>query len=220
MFYSKKTIAIVLGAGVALSACTNPATLGNGSDSHQNAKQGAIIGGIVGAGIGAATAGGNTGKSAATGAIAGAAVGAIIGNELDKQARELEQSLGDEISVVNTGDQLIVSLPNDLTFDTDSAVVRPGLKPDLAELAASMQRYPNTRIEVVGHTDSDGDAAYNQALSERRANSVADEIQAGGVSFDRIRTSGRGENDPMASNLTEEGKALNRRVEILVIPNT
>lgn len=220
MSYSKKSIVLALGAAFALSACTDPATLGTGGDDHARAKQGALIGGLLGAGVGAATAGGSTGKSAVTGAVAGAAVGAIIGNELDKQARELEQSLGDEITVVNTGDKLIVSLPNDLTFDTDSAVVRPDLKPDLAELAASMQRYPDTRIEVIGHTDSDGDAAYNQALSERRANAVADQIQASGVSFDRIRTSGRGEDDPMASNLTDEGKALNRRVEIQVIPNS
>ncbi|MGR3615509.1 MAG: OmpA family protein [Paracoccaceae bacterium] len=218
MTYFIKPTLFALSAVVALGACTDPGSLGGNGD-HAKAQQGALIGGLVGAGIGAATAGGNTGKSAATGALAGAALGGIIGNELDKQARELEQNLGNDISVVNTGDKLVVSLPNDLTFDTDSAAVRPELKGDLAEVAASMQRYPDTSVQVIGHTDSDGDAAYNQALSERRANAVADLLQAGGVSYDRVRTLGRGEDEPVASNLTEDGKSLNRRVEIVVIPN-
>ena len=218
MSYLRRTPFLAFGAVIALGACTDPSTLGS-DGQHRQAKQGALIGGILGAGIGAATAGGNTGKSAATGALAGAAVGAIIGNELDKQEQELKQSLGNDISVVNTGDKLIVSLPNDLTFDTGSASVRSNLKPDLTEVAASMLRYPDTSIQIIGHTDSDGEAAYNQSLSERRANAVADQIQAGGVSFDRIVTTGMGENEPVASNLTEDGKALNRRVEILVIPN-
>jgi outer membrane protein OmpA-like peptidoglycan-associated protein len=97
--------------------------------------------------------------------------------------------------------------------------VRPQLKSDLSKVAASLLRYPDTNVQVIGHTDSDGEASYNVNLSVRRANAVADELQASGVPYTRLRTIGRGEDEPIASNLTEEGKARNRRVEIVVIPN-
>jgi len=206
----------ILAAALGLTACTDPATIGtNGS----NTQQGAIIGGIIGAGVGALTNDSDRGLGAATGAIVGAAAGSVIGNQLDAQERELRQSISnDGITIVNTGDRLIVSLPNDLTFATDSSAISPAVRSDLNKVAASLVRYPNSLVQVIGHTDSDGSASYNQALSERRANAVADQIQAGGVPYNRLAIIGRGEDQPVASNLTPEGKARNRRVEIVVIP--
>lgn len=222
MYISKISTVAVLGTALTLGACTDPATLGAGdpnADPNANAKQGALIGGILGAGVGALSNSSNKTAAVLGGAAVGAFAGGAIGNQLDKQAAELRQQLAnDEISIVNTGDKLIVSLPNDITFDTDSFAVRPALRGDLGKVADNLLRYPETRIQVIGHTDSDGDAAYNQGLSERRANAVADVIQAGGVTFDRIQTLGRGESEPVASNLTPDGKAQNRRVEIVVIP--
>ena len=213
-----RTASIVALGALTLGACTNPAYL-DSNDPHSKAKQGALIGGLLGAGVGALTSDDDKAATIAGSAVAGALVGGLIGNELDKQEAELRQQLDDDISIVNTGDRLIVSLPNDLTFDTDSYFVRPVLKADLAKVADSLQRYPNSTVQVIGHTDSDGEASYNLALSQRRANAVADELQAGGVSYSRIRTSGRGEDEPVASNLDAAGKAQNRRVEIVVIPN-
>ncbi|AXT35137.1 glycine zipper 2TM domain-containing protein [Phaeobacter sp. LSS9] len=216
MMQMKLTTAAIVAAGLGLTACTDPATIGTPGSKTQN---GALIGGLIGAGVGAAANDSDRGLGAVTGALVGAAAGSVIGNQLDAQERELRQSISnDGISIVNTGDRLIVSLPNDLTFATDSSAISPAVRSDLNKVASSLVRYPNSQVQVIGHTDSDGDAGYNQGLSERRANAVADQIQAGGVPYNRVQIIGRGESQPVASNLTAEGKARNRRVEIVVIP--
>ncbi|GAA6193379.1 OmpA family protein [Phaeobacter sp. NW0010-22] len=221
MTISKISLVAVLSATVALSACTDPATLGAQTDPKQNTKQGAIFGGLLGAGVGALANSSNPALGAVVGGAVGAGAGALIGNNLDQQAAELRQQLAnDGITVTNTGDRLIVSVPNDITFDTDSYTVRPALRSDLEKVAQNLLRYPESNVQIIGHTDSDGDAPYNQGLSERRAGAVADVIQAGGVTYNRISTLGQGENDPIASNLNEAGKAANRRVEIVVIPKS
>jgi outer membrane protein OmpA-like peptidoglycan-associated protein len=205
-----------LSAVIALSACNDPARLS--ADSTTKTEQGALFGGLIGAGIGALTAD-DKAKGALIGAAAGAFAGGAIGNQLDKQEAELRAELAnDGITVTNTGDRLIVSLPQDITFGTDSFAVRPSLQSDLGKVAANLLRYPDSSVQIIGHTDSDGEAAYNTTLSERRANSVADVLQSDGVTYDRLQTAGRGEDQPVASNLTDEGKAQNRRVEIVVIP--
>lgn len=217
----KISTAGVVCAGLALGACTDPATLGVQTDPNQNTKQGALFGGILGAGVGALANNSNPGLGALAGAAVGAAAGGAIGNHLDRQAAELRQQLAnDGITITNAGDRLIVSVPNDITFDTDSYAVRGGLYSDLQQVASHLVRYPGSNVQVIGHTDSDGEADYNQGLSEQRANAVADILQSGGVTYDRLTTLGRGENDPIASNLTPEGKAQNRRVDIVVIPTT
>ncbi len=216
MTYTRFSVAVSALAVLGLGACTDPGAL---SQPGSKTQQGAIIGGILGAGVGAIANDSDPGLGAVTGAIVGATAGGVIGNQLDAQEKELRQTLqSDGISIVNTGDRLIVSLPNDLTFATDSYAVSAPMQADLRRVADSLVRYPNSVVQVVGHTDSDGDASYNQGLSERRANAVADSIQSGGVPYNRLTTIGRGENDPVASNLTPEGKAQNRRVEIVVIP--
>ena len=213
----KFPVSAALAAVLVLSACNDPSSLGSDADPNAKAKQGALLGAVVGAGLSAAT--GGEGKNILLGAAAGAAAGGVIGNELDKQAAELRSQLAnDGISITNTGDRLIVSLPQDITFDTDSAAVRPSLQSDLGKVANNLLRYPNSTVQVIGHTDNTGDATYNLGLSLRRADAVADILQSGGVTYDRISTFGRGEEQPLASNLTPEGRAQNRRVEIVVIP--
>lgn len=216
MTYARLSTAAAALAVLGLGACTDPGAL---SEPGSNTQQGAIFGGLLGAGVGAIANDSDPGLGAVTGAIVGATAGGLIGNQLDAQEKELRASLqNDGISIVNTGDRLIVSLPNDLTFATDSYAVSPAMQGDLRRVADSLVRYPSSLVQVIGHTDSDGAADYNQGLSERRANAVADQVQAGGVPYNRLTTIGRGENDPVASNLTPEGKAQNRRVEIVVIP--
>ncbi|WP_170763375.1 OmpA family protein [Ruegeria lacuscaerulensis] len=220
MTISKFVLSAGLCSALFLGACTDPGTLNLPSDPNQNAKQGAILGGLVGAGVGAIANGSDPLLGAVAGAAVGAAGGGLIGNQLDKQAAELRQQLAnDGITIVNAGDRLIVTVPNDITFDTDSSTVRPALRSDLVRVGQNLVRYPNSNVQIIGHTDSDGEASYNQALSERRARSVADILQANGVNGVRITTIGLGENRPAASNLTPEGKAQNRRVDIEIIPN-
>lgn len=203
----------------ALGACTDPAYVtGDESqrDEYRNTKGGAILGGILGAGVAKATGG-----KVLAGAAVGAGVGAIIGNDLDKQAKELRDDMGDNgVTIENTGDRLIVTLPQDLVFESDSYVVRPDLVDDIGAVANSLDKYPDSVVQVIGHTDSSGSAEHNQTLSERRANAVADKLMDAGVAFERIETLGKGEDEPVASNLNEEGKAQNRRVEIVILPNS
>lgn len=215
MSFTKISSVVLLGASLGLAACTDPATVGTPGSKTQ---QGAILGGLIGAGVGAIANDSDRGLGAVTGALVGATAGGVIGNRLDAQERELRASLDNNISIVNTGDRLIVSLPNDLTFATDSATINPAVQADLRDVAQSLVRYPDSTVRVIGHADSDGSAEYNQDLSERRANAVADQIQAGGVPYNRLQVLGRGEDQPVASNLTPEGKAQNRRVEIVIIP--
>ncbi|MFC3117692.1 OmpA family protein [Jhaorihella thermophila] len=215
----KISAALALSAALGLSACNDPAQLAVNTDPQKNTKQGAIAGGIIGAGLGAISGASNKTTAVLGGAAAGAILGGAIGASLDQQAAELRQQLASEgITVTNTGDRLVVSLPQDITFATDSFTVRDNLRPDLARLSQHLNKYPKSTVQVIGHTDSDGDAAYNQQLSERRAAAVAAELEQNGVSVYRIVTIGRGEEQPIASNLTEEGKARNRRVEIVIIP--
>ena len=201
------------------AACTDPAMV-DSNNGYQKTQQGALIGGIVGAVTGAVVSD-DKGKGALVGGAVGALGGAAIGNALDKQEAELRQQLNnDNIQITNTGDRLIVSMPQDILFAVDSHTVQPGLRSDLLTVAQSLNQYPDSRVQVVGHTDNTGEAGYNQSLSERRANAVADVLMNGGVAFDRIDTFGRGEDQPVASNLTEEGRSQNRRVEIVILPTT
>ncbi len=216
---TKLSLTLAASAALALSACTNPATLGDPENANTNAGLGA--GAVVGAIVGSAVAGsGSRTQGAILGGIVGAAAGGIVGNQLDKQAAELNASLDDNILVETADGRMIVTLPEDITFDTDSAVVRPSLQAELNKVAASLVQYPDSTVQIIGHTDNQGDAGYNQRLSEQRASSVSAILQGGGVTSGRISTLGKGENEPKASNLTPEGMAQNRRVEIVVIPTS
>ena len=206
-------------SAIALTACTPVDQYS--ANPNQRTKEGALTGAAIGAGLGILTGQGGKDKldRAVVGGAIGAAAGGLIGHNLDRQAAELQAELNDSrIRVVNEGNQLRVVMPNGILFATDSAAVQGSIQNDLYTVADNLNRYPNTRVEVVGHTDNTGSAAYNQDLSERRAAAVASILRSAGVSGGRIASYGRGESAPVASNLTADGQAQNRRVEILIIP--
>lgn len=206
---------------LALTACVSPDRSAN--NDFKKTTTGAAIGagvGIVGGLISGDTPAERKQNALKAGLI-GAAGGAVVGNVLDKQAAELQQSLGnDRVTITNTGDRLIVTLPQDILFASDSAVLSGGIQGDLFAVANNLQSYPNSTVQVIGHTDSSGEAGYNQNLSVQRANSVVNVLAGAGVPRTRLQGIGRGEDQPIASNLTEDGKAQNRRVEIVILPTS
>lgn len=199
-----------------LAAC-EPAYL---QDPNQNrTRDGAIVGGMLGGFLGAISSDNNRGRNAVLGAAAGAALGGAIGYSLDQQAADLRASMANQdISIVNRGDHLMVTMPEGILFDTDSAAIRAGLQADLRAMARNLQEYRNSTVDVIGHTDNTGSAEYNQDLSARRASAVAGVLLEAGVDPARVRSFGRGENEPIATNLTPEGRQQNRRVEIIIRP--
>ncbi|MGX9356222.1 OmpA family protein [Roseobacteraceae bacterium S113] len=225
MIITRKPFILLGAAALAVSACTHtgPIDTSRGPNENRNAKSGAAIGAAAGALVGLITAGDDRKdkvRGVVTGAAIGGAGGALVGNALDRQEQDLLNDLGStDATVVNTGDRLIVTLPQDILFASGSDFVRSDLQRDLRAVAGNLQAYPNSTVQVVGHTDSDGDASFNLDLSERRASAVASVLIEAGVASFRIQTIGRGEDQPIASNLTPEGKAQNRRVEIVILPN-
>ena len=218
-----RALSLITVSAVALAGCTT-GQFNNPDDPNRQAKQGALIGAGLGAITGVLASDGNRSdrrRGAVIGAAVGAGAGALIGNQLDKQEADLRAQLGNDVGIQNTGDRLIVTMPQDILFATDSATLRPDLQRDLGTVAQSLLAYPDTTVQVLGHTDSDGAADYNLALSQRRANAVADVLIGQGVPSFRVQPIGRGEDQPLsgASNLTPEGKARNRRVEIVILPN-
>lgn len=210
--YFKPALAIAAAAGL-LAGCVDPYSNTNRTTTGMAA--GAIAGGVLGASSGSSDRTAATLIGAGVGAIAGGAIGAA----LDRQAAELRGELGAGVDVRNTGNEIVVTMSQDILFATDSATLRPDLRRDLQAIAANLQRYPDSAIFVTGHTDSTGAMAYNQSLSERRADSVAAVLIESGVSSRRIVTRGAGQTQPVASNDTAAGRAQNRRVEIVIRPN-
>lgn len=212
----KSPLILSMAAMLALTACVAPSAT---DDPNVRAKNGAVIGGLIGAAAGASKGGPDQAGRAIVGGLLGAAVGGAIGNSLDQQAADLRSSIGNSnISVTNNGSYLVVNMPQDVLFATDSASLRSDLTGDIRAVAGSLMRYPNSTIEVIGHTDNTGSAAYNQDLSQRRAVSVANVLRDSGVPNGRIAAFGRGEDQPIASNLSATGRAQNRRVEIIIRP--
>lgn len=209
---------VAVAAGLAVSGCatTDPQT---GERRPNRAATGAIIGAIGGAAVGAAT-NTNDGEQARKNAIIGAGVGAIAGaaagGYMDQQEKKLrEQMAGTGVGVERVAEnEILLNMPSDITFAVDSAAVQPQFTTTLNSVAQTLQEYQSTLIDVIGHADSTGADAYNQDLSERRAQSVANLLTDRGVLPARIVAQGRGENAPVADNATADGRAKNRRVEI------
>jgi outer membrane protein OmpA-like peptidoglycan-associated protein len=202
----------------ALSLLIVAGTIGTSACASMSQKE---RGAVIGAGAGAAIGGvignqtGSTARGAIIGAVVGGAAGAIIGHQMDQQAKEIDQSIpGAKVERVGEGIQ--VTFESGLLFDFDSDVIKPTAASNLQELARSLNKFPNSNILIVGHTDSQGDDAYNMALSQRRASSAAAYLRAQGVPSTRLSTSGRGEAEPVASNDTDAGRAQNRRVEVAI----
>lgn len=175
-------------------------------------------GGAVGAGIGALA--GNTALGAIIGAAVGGTAGALIGKKMDKQKKELEQSIPDAtVETINNGEAIKVTFDSGILFATNSSTLSDASKSALRNFATSLKANPDTDIKIVGFTDNTGKVDYNQTLSEKRARSVYDYLMQQGVSSDRMSYEGRGVHDPVADNSTPEGRALNRRVEIVIMAN-
>ncbi len=182
-------------------------------------------GGVIGA-SGGAVAGGaigsrsdNTVLGAILGAAVGGAVGVIVGNKMDKQAKKMEEELGKTATVERVGEGIKLTFNSQLLFDFGKTTLMETNKKDLQKFANTLQLYPETNLLVVGHTDDAGSEAFNQDLSEKRANAVANELIADGVSVSRVRIQGWGETQPAVLNETEAGRSQNRRVEIAIFAN-
>jgi outer membrane protein OmpA-like peptidoglycan-associated protein len=208
-----------LAAMLTTTACTtDPET---GQKRMSKAAIGGIGGALGGYLLGDLVGGRHDRTEKILGAGIGAIAGAGIGSYMDEQERKLrQQTAGSGVDVIRQGDDLLLRMPSGITFAFNDASVQPQFRPTLDEVSSILSQYPKTYIDVYGHTDSDGSDAYNQTLSERRAQSVAGYLTSHGVQSARIATRGFGETQPIASNATEEGKAANRRVEIKISPVT
>ncbi|MBN2871084.1 MAG: OmpA family protein [Campylobacterales bacterium] len=212
----KMTFSAVL-AGFLLIGCAGTET-GTGTGLSKT-QTGAILGGLVGAAAGGAT-GDHSAKRILIGGALGAAAGGGIGYYMDKQQEELNKELaGSGVEVERQGDTINLNMPGGITFDTGKANIKPNFIPVIDDIANVMVKYPETKIEVQGHTDSVGSDASNLTLSQLRAQSVSSALMQRGVGSDRIRSVGYGETMPVASNDTAAGREANRRVEIKIIPN-
>ncbi|MEO5902911.1 MAG: OmpA family protein [Gemmatimonadaceae bacterium] len=202
-------VAIALMSLVAISGCA----------SMNNKENAAVIGAATGAAVGGVignnTGNGSTAKGAIIGAVIGGAAGAVIGHQMDQQAKEITQAIPGA-KVERVGEGIDVTFDSGLLFDFDSDRIRPAAASNLAELARSLKKFGDSNLMIVGHTDSQGDDAYNQALSYRRANSASAYLQSQGVPIARILTNGLGEKEPVATNETDAGRQQNRRVEVAI----
>lgn len=183
------------------------------SRKEKGAAIGAAAGAAVGGVIGKQT--GSTARGAIIGAVVGGTAGAIIGHQMDQQAKELKVAIpGAEVTRIGEG--MVVTFPSGLLYDFDSSAIRPDAAQNLRVLAQSLEKYSNEDLLIVGHTDSIGSAQYNQQLSLRRADAAAQYLVAQGVNSTRIRTTGKGETEPIATNETADGRQLNRRIEVAI----
>ncbi len=206
-------IAVIVG----ISGCTtNPYT---GEQKASNAAKGAGIGALGGAAISAVTGGKR--KNVLIGAGIGALAGGAVGYYMDQQENRLREKLRNTgVSVTRSGDRIILNMPGHITFATDSSDISADFYPVLDSVALVINEYVKTYVDITGHTDSTGSDAYNLQLSNARASSVARYLESHGVLPQRIYTRGMGESQPAATNDTAEGRALNRRVEIVLTPLT
>ena len=206
---------------IALSACTttNPYT---GERQTAKATTGALIGAAAGAILGAATADeGERRERVLKGAGIGAVAGAGVGYYMDQQEAKLREKMaGTGVTISRNGDNIILNMPSNITFDVNSSTLTPNFTNVLEGVALVMQEYKSTLVTIAGHTDSTGAESYNQELSRKRALTVAENLNAQGVAIERLAAIGYGEQYPIADNNTAQGRAQNRRVEISIDPIT
>lgn len=191
-----------------------------GCASMNNQQKGAVVGattgGVVGGMIGRNN--GSTAAGAIIGATVGGVAGSIIGRRMDRQAEELRQEIPGA-TVERVGEGIAITFDSGILFDFNSEVLRGEARENLRNLATSLDRYPGTDLMIIGHTDNIGSAAYNQRLSERRANAAASFLASQGVARSRLQAVGRAFNEPVADNDSERGRQQNRRVEIAIFAN-
>ncbi len=204
------SLALILMATVLFTSCSSM------SRTQKGAAAGTATGGAMGAVIGKASD--NTAMGAIIGAAVGGAAGAVIGNQMDKQAEEIEKTVPDA-KVVRAGEGIIVEFSSAVLFGFDESVLSHDAQNSIDKLVLVLEEYPDTDIEIQGHTDSSGSLTYNQALSERRASSVSGYLISKNVGTSRLTVIGYGETLPKYPNETEYGRTHNRRVEFLITAN-
>ena len=202
------TAVTVLALG--LGACANQ------TPTQQRVTTGAAVGALGGAAVGAIAGGG---KGALIGAASGAAIGGGVGYYMDVQEAKLRQKMkGTGVTVTRSGDQIILNMPNNVTFDSNASQLKPAGANTLSGVAMVLKEYEDTRVHIIGHTDSSGSRELNMRLSEQRAESVGTALITMGVDASRLNMSGVGPDQPVASNSTAAGKAQNRRVTLTLSP--
>jgi outer membrane protein OmpA-like peptidoglycan-associated protein len=216
----KQFIAVAAAAALTAACTTDPYT---GERQISNTAGGALLGAGAGALVGLAV--GGTGVAQRNAALIGAGVGALaggaIGAYMDQQEAELRAQLqGTGVSVTRNGDYIILNMPSNITFPTDQDAISSQFYPTLNSVALVLRKYNRTLVDVYGHTDSTGRPDYNLDLSQRRALSVANYLNAQGIDNRRFSVIGYGDTRPIASNATPDGRAANRRVEIQLLPIT
>lgn len=217
IFNTTNIAALFISSALMLTSCES---IKNANNTQKGAAigtaSGAVIGGILGNNIGK---GKNAALGAVLGGIVGGVAGGVIGNKMDKQAKDIKEALpGAQVERVNEGIKITLS-ENTVNFDFNSAALTTVSKSNLDKLAGVMVQYPDTNINVYGHTDSKGTDEYNLTLSQKRANSVIDYLVSKGIARTRLNAMGMGEKDPIATNETEAGRAQNRRVEFAITAN-
>jgi outer membrane protein OmpA-like peptidoglycan-associated protein len=209
-----------LAAAILVAGCATTDPYG-GQTQRSSTAVGTGIGAAIGAAAGALSGDGSTSRRdrALIGAAVGAAAGAGVGAYMDRQEQQLRENLqGSRIEIDRRGDDIVLNMPSSVTFGFDSADLTSDARSALNEVANVLTQYTDTRVNIAGHTDSTGNADYNQRLSERRAESVGRYLSQNGVSSMRLNTLGYGATRPVASNDSEQGRAQNRRVEITLTP--
>lgn len=212
-----KVASIFLGSALLLSSCESVQNANNQQKGTAiGAATGAVLGAVIGNNVGS---GKNSELGAVLGAVVGGAAGNVIGRKMDKQAKEIKETLpGAEVERVGEGIKVTMK-ENIVNFAFDSSNLTSAAKTNLDKLAKVLKNNPDTNINIYGHTDSKGSDSYNLALSERRANAVKSYLSSKGISSSRMIATGMGESNPVATNDTESGRAQNRRVEFAITAN-
>lgn len=201
---------VVLSSAFIFTGCSSM------NKTQKGAVAGTAAGGAMGAVIGRAT--GNTALGAIIGAAVGGTTGAVIGNKMDKQAAEIENTVPGA-TVERVGEGIVVEFSSNVLFGFDKSALSYEAKTNLDKLVVVLNGYPDTDIEIQGHTDSKGSLSYNKRLSERRARAVSEYLITNNISYNRVQIKGFGETVPKYDNETEAGRAQNRRVEFLITAN-
>jgi len=206
--------AIFVSAAILFSAC-------NASNTVKGTGIGAGAGAAIGAGLGALLGGGKGAAiGAGAGAVVGGATGAIIGNKMDKQKKELEKIQNAQVELVNDGQAIKVTFESGILFASGSSTLSTASQTALSQFAASLKANPDTDVEIYGHTDSQGGDAVNVPLSQKRAQAVSDFLSKQGVFASRMKTFGMGSSQKVAAEDAKGVQALNRRVEVYILPNS
>jgi outer membrane protein OmpA-like peptidoglycan-associated protein len=192
----------------------------SGCKTMNRSQKGAVIGAVGGGAIGGVVgrAMGNTAMGVIVGATVGGVTGAVIGKKMDKQAEEMKEVLGDA-EVKRVGEGIVIEFKDKVLFGFDRSDLGETARNNLDKLSNVLKKYPDTNIEIIGHTDSKGSDSYNQGLSERRASSAGAYLRSKGISASRVSTKGMGESDPKVANDSEANMAENRRVEFVITAN-